>query len=383
MTHRHRCTHSHAHRPRVARVPRRGATAAGVGPLPAGLARAHRGVDPRGRLRTPEQVAATTRCRVAAVRRFGAFTTMELVARELAAVSRPGQFVMVTFGPRRGSPAAATDLAVHGARRAPRVADRGARRRPATVSVPSRSARRSTSPVRSARRSRPPASRARCSWAAVSAVRLCSSWPTRSAPTAPRSPPRSGSVTVVRRASPVPSTSHACGSRDRGRQRRAPGDGDRAPRCAGRPPVDDGLLLRTPAHDRGGATIGPPPPAWAAMPSLEAHMACGTGACHGCVVGTTQRLSSGLQRRSRLRSRRGGDDVSTSSVVDLRVSLGSLELEHPLVDASGTFDLLELARRSKEDWFATFRTPPTFPRRSPWTRARAIRRRASPKRPLG
>ena len=43
-----------------------------------------------------EQVAATTRCRVAAVRRFGAFTTMELVARELAAVSRPGQFVMVT-----------------------------------------------------------------------------------------------------------------------------------------------------------------------------------------------------------------------------------------------------------------------------------------------
>jgi dihydroorotate dehydrogenase (NAD+) catalytic subunit len=46
--------------------------------------------------------------------------------------------------------------------------------------------------------------------------------------------------------------------------------------------------------------------------------------------------------------------MSTSSDVDLRVSLGSLELEHPLVDASGTFDLLEIARRSKEDWFAAF-----------------------------
>jgi len=46
--------------------------------------------------------------------------------------------------------------------------------------------------------------------------------------------------------------------------------------------------------------------------------------------------------------------VSASIDVDLRVSLGSLELEHPLVDASGTFDLLELARRSKEDWFAAF-----------------------------
>ena len=30
--------------------------------------------------------------------------------------------------------------------------------------------------------------------------------------------------------------------------------------------------------------------------------------------------------------------------VDLRVRLGRLELEHPLVDASGTFDLVETAR---------------------------------------
>lgn len=40
--------------------------------------------------------------------------------------------------------------------------------------------------------------------------------------------------------------------------------------------------------------------------------------------------------------------------VDLRVTLGPLELEHPLLDASGTFDALELARRVHGDFFAAF-----------------------------
>jgi len=40
--------------------------------------------------------------------------------------------------------------------------------------------------------------------------------------------------------------------------------------------------------------------------------------------------------------------------VDLRVRLGRLELEHPLVDASGTFDLVETARRSRGDYVAAF-----------------------------
>ena len=40
--------------------------------------------------------------------------------------------------------------------------------------------------------------------------------------------------------------------------------------------------------------------------------------------------------------------------VDLRVTLGSLALEHPLVDASGTFDLLETAKRWRGDYFAAF-----------------------------
>ena len=40
--------------------------------------------------------------------------------------------------------------------------------------------------------------------------------------------------------------------------------------------------------------------------------------------------------------------------VTLAVELGALRLEHPLVDASGTFDLLEYARRYHGDFFADF-----------------------------
>ena len=39
---------------------------------------------------------------------------------------------------------------------------------------------------------------------------------------------------------------------------------------------------------------------------------------------------------------------------DLSVELGPISLEHPLVDASGTFDLLEYARRYDGDYFADF-----------------------------
>jgi dihydroorotate dehydrogenase (NAD+) catalytic subunit len=40
--------------------------------------------------------------------------------------------------------------------------------------------------------------------------------------------------------------------------------------------------------------------------------------------------------------------------VTLDVDLGGLHLAHPLVDASGTFDLLEYARRSEGDYFTCF-----------------------------
>jgi len=40
--------------------------------------------------------------------------------------------------------------------------------------------------------------------------------------------------------------------------------------------------------------------------------------------------------------------------VDLRVRLGDVELAHPLLDASGTFDVLEYARRFEGDYYAAF-----------------------------
>jgi dihydroorotate dehydrogenase (NAD+) catalytic subunit len=46
--------------------------------------------------------------------------------------------------------------------------------------------------------------------------------------------------------------------------------------------------------------------------------------------------------------------VNQAPAVDLRVDLAGLELEHPLVDASGTFDLLENARRFRGDYVAAF-----------------------------
>ena len=43
-----------------------------------------------------------------------------------------------------------------------------------------------------------------------------------------------------------------------------------------------------------------------------------------------------------------------ASTVDLAVTLGPLRLEHPVVNASGTFDVLEYARRYRGDYFAAF-----------------------------
>jgi dihydroorotate dehydrogenase (NAD+) catalytic subunit len=40
--------------------------------------------------------------------------------------------------------------------------------------------------------------------------------------------------------------------------------------------------------------------------------------------------------------------------VDLSLRLGSIDLEHPIVNASGTFDVVEYARRSEGDYFDVF-----------------------------
>jgi dihydroorotate dehydrogenase (NAD+) catalytic subunit len=51
---------------------------------------------------------------------------------------------------------------------------------------------------------------------------------------------------------------------------------------------------------------------------------------------------------------RGAEGAPFTGAPDLSVRLGPIELAHPLVDASGTFDLLEYARRYHGDYFADF-----------------------------
>jgi len=51
---------------------------------------------------------------------------------------------------------------------------------------------------------------------------------------------------------------------------------------------------------------------------------------------------------------RGTDQTPVRDAPDLSVQLGPLALDHPLLDASGTFDLLEYARRYDGDYFADF-----------------------------
>ena len=51
---------------------------------------------------------------------------------------------------------------------------------------------------------------------------------------------------------------------------------------------------------------------------------------------------------------RGAEAAPLRGHPDLSVRLGPIALEHPLVDASGTFDLLEYARRYDGDYFADF-----------------------------
>jgi dihydroorotate dehydrogenase (NAD+) catalytic subunit len=46
--------------------------------------------------------------------------------------------------------------------------------------------------------------------------------------------------------------------------------------------------------------------------------------------------------------------AAAAAPLDLSVRLGPIRLEHPLLDASGTFDLLEYARRYDGDYFADF-----------------------------
>ncbi len=129
--------------------------------------------------------------------------------------------------------------------------------------------------------------------------------------------------------------------------------------------------------------------AWAAeaglsgYASLEAHMACGTGACHGCVVPTSRGYlrvcvegpvfpfellvdepsaasaegpPAGRDEGPPGRPGRGTAMSTTSDGrPDLSVRLAGVPLAHPVLNASGTFDVLETARRFGEQALTPFR----------------------------
>ena len=71
-------------------------------------------------------------------------------------------------------------------------------------------------------------------------------------------------------------------------------------------------------------------------------MACGYGACFGCVVPTKRRLRAAVRRRPGARGRRAG--ARSSTVIDVL----RLELAHPIINGSGTFDAIA-ARRAFGD----------------------------------
>ena len=82
-------------------------------------------------------------------------------------------------------------------------------------------------------------------------------------------------------------------------------------------------------------------------------MACGVGSCHGCVVpladGTTARVCREgpvFPSQALFRSDAGparGSVESMNVLPDLSVRLGPLRLEYPLINASGTMEMLDLA----------------------------------------
>ena len=135
--------------------------------------------------------------------------------------------------------------------------------------------------------------------------------------------------------------------------------------------TDDGSLghpglvteLLASALDRGAHVevyaCGPPPMleavrgicAQRAIPAqlaLESGMACGFGACFGCAVADPPgphpslrgRPGAGRRRPRPARRRRGRTDESAV----MSVEFCGLELEHPIINASGTFDAIAARR---------------------------------------
>ena len=84
--------------------------------------------------------------------------------------------------------------------------------------------------------------------------------------------------------------------------------------------------------------------------ALEAGMACGFGACFGCVVCDPHGVPAAVRGRAGRESRGAGGGLALSAgatappAVDLRVDLAGVELEHPVLNGSGTFDAIAALR---------------------------------------
>ena len=113
--------------------------------------------------------------------------------------------------------------------------------------------------------------------------------------------------------------------------------------------------------------------------ALETPMGCGFGACLGCAVPHVRRsLRAVLQGRTGVPLRRGGVVTAAQRAPDLRVKLGALELENPILTASGTFGYgLEFAHLVRLDGSAASSPKACRRSRSAATRRRACARRAA------
>ena len=116
--------------------------------------------------------------------------------------------------------------------------------------------------------------------------------------------------------------------------------------------------------------------------ALESPMACGYGACWGCVVPLSDgSVCAAVRRRSGHRrgaagSRRRG---VRSGVVS--VEFCGLRLAHPVINGSGTFDALAAARALGPGVAGISLSPHMFRRRSRWSREQVIRRRGCGRQP--
>ena len=121
--------------------------------------------------------------------------------------------------------------------------------------------------------------------------------------------------------------------------------------------------------------------------ALESGMACGFGACFGCVVPTRDGLSAAVPRRPGARRRRARDrraspgrDIERAGPL---IDFCGIELEHPIINGRARSTRSPPTGRSATSCSSASRSPRSSPRRSRSRRARATRRRGCGSWPAG